>query len=86
MKENVNPVMIQHGIESLQGALTEAKVAKVDKKTGKIRVKKLGVAKAALRPRKTLRRAIDGASIVDHLKSFNEDGLSAEDQDRSGES
>lgn len=76
-QQHVNPVALQHGIESVQGALTEAKVAKIDKKTGKLKIKKLGVAKAALRPAKTMRQAIDGASLTEHLKSYNESSRSA---------
>lgn len=71
-KEHVNPLALQHGIESLHGALTEAQVAKVDKRTGKLKVRKFGVAKAAFRPANTLRRAIDGAAVTEHLKAYNE--------------
>ena len=71
-KQHVNPLALQHGIESLHGALTEAQVAKVDKSTGKLKVRKFGVAKAAFRPANTLRRAIDGAAVTEHLKAYNE--------------
>jgi hypothetical protein len=71
-KEHVNPLALQHGIESLHGALTEAQVAKVDKRTGKLKVRKFGVAKAAFRPANTLRRAIDGAAVTEHLRAYNE--------------
>jgi hypothetical protein len=70
---HVNPLALQHGLESFQGALTEAKIAKVDKRSGKLKMKKIGIANAALRPRKTMRRALNGASLAEHLKSFNED-------------
>lgn len=76
-QQHVNPVALQHGIESVQGALTEARIAKVDKNTGKLKIKKLGVAKAALRPAKTMRQAIDGAALTEHLKSYNESSCSA---------
>lgn len=76
-QQHVNPVILQHGIESVQGALTEAKVAKIDKKTGKLKIKKIGVAKAVLRPAKTMRQAIDGASLTEHLKAYNETSRSA---------
>lgn len=76
-KDNVNPVALQHGIESVQGALTEAKIVKVDKNTGKLKIRKIGVAKAALRPAKTMRKALDGAALTEHLKSFNESSRSA---------
>jgi len=46
----------------MQSALTESGIAKVDKKTGKVRLKKLGLVKAAVRPEKTVRRAIRGIS------------------------
>jgi hypothetical protein len=72
VQQHANPLALQHGIESVQGALTGANIAKVDKKTGKVRVKKLGVAKAALRPAKTMRDALDGASVTEHLRAYNE--------------
>jgi hypothetical protein len=71
-QQNINPLALQHGIEAVQGALTGANVAKIDKNTGKVKIKKFGVAKAALRPAKTLRQALDGASLTEHLKSYNE--------------
>jgi hypothetical protein len=72
VQQHANPLALQHGIESVQGALTGANIAKVDKKTGKVKVRKLGVAKAALRPAKTVRDAIDGASVSEHLRAYNE--------------
>jgi hypothetical protein len=72
VQQHANPLALQHGIESVQGALTGANIAKVDKKTGKVKVKKLGVAKAALRPAKTMRDALDGASLTEHLRAYNE--------------
>jgi hypothetical protein len=71
-QQNINPLALQHGIEAVQGALTGANVAKIDKNTGKVKIKKFGVAKAALRPAKTLRQALDGASLTERLKSYNE--------------
>jgi hypothetical protein len=50
-------------------ALIESKVAKIDKKTGKLKVRKLGVAKAAIRPRQTVRQAMDGAALGDSSPS-----------------
>jgi hypothetical protein len=70
--QHANPLALQHGIESVQGALTGANIAKVDKKTGKLKIKKIGVAKAALRPAKTVRQALDGAAVTEHLKAYNE--------------
>jgi hypothetical protein len=76
-QQHVNPVALQHGIEVVQGALIEANVAKVHKKTGKLKIKKLGIAKAALRPASTMRKAIDGASLTEHLKTYNDSSRSA---------
>jgi hypothetical protein len=76
-QQHVNPVALQHGIEAVQGALAEAKIAKVDKNTGRIKIKKVGVARAALQPAKTLRRALDGAAVAEHLKAYNETSQSA---------
>lgn len=72
VQQHANPLALQHGLESVQGALTGANVAKVDKKTGKLKVKKIGVAKAALRPAKSVRGAIDGAAVTQRLKAYNE--------------
>jgi hypothetical protein len=71
-QQHVNPVLLQQGVEAVQDALIESKVAKVDRKTGKLKVRKLGVAKAALRPGQTVRKAIDGAAVGERLKSYNE--------------
>jgi hypothetical protein len=76
-QQHVNPVALQHGIEAVQGALTEARIAKVDKNTGRMKIKKVGVARAALQPAKTLRRALDGAALAEHLKAYNETSQSA---------
>jgi hypothetical protein len=70
-RQYVNPVALQHGIEAVQGALTGAQVAKVDR-AGNLKIRKFGVAKAALRPSKTLRRALDGAALADRLKAYNQ--------------
>lgn len=71
-QQHVNPALLQHGVEAVQDALTESRLAKVDKKTGKLKVRKLGVAKAAIRPGQTVRKAIDGAAVGDRLKTYNE--------------
>jgi hypothetical protein len=70
-RKHVNPLALQHGIEAIQGALTEAQIAKRDK-AGKLKIRKFGVAKAALRPSKTLRRALDGAAVSERLKAYNQ--------------
>jgi hypothetical protein len=72
VQQHANPLALQHGIESVQGALTGANIAKVDKKTGKLKIKKIGLARAALRPAKTVRQALDGAAVTEHLKAYNE--------------
>ena len=72
-KDSINPKTLQHGLESIQGALTAAQIAKIDKKTGKLKLRKVGTAKAALRPRKTIKRAIDGASLTQHLKAITDE-------------
>jgi len=71
-QQHANPVLLHHGMEAVQDALIESKVAKVDRKTGKLKVRKLGVAKAAIRPGQTVRKAIDGAAVGDRLKSYGE--------------
>jgi hypothetical protein len=71
-QQHVNPVALQHGIESVHGALTEARLAKVDKDTGRLKIRKLGVAQAALRPAKAMRQVIDGAAVYEHLRAYNE--------------
>jgi hypothetical protein len=63
---------VQHGIESVQGALTGAGIAKVDKNSGKIKIRKTGVARAAIQPTRALRRAAEGAAITDHLRACND--------------
>jgi hypothetical protein len=70
-RKHVNPLALQHGIEAIQGALTEAQIAKRDK-AGKLKIRKFGVAKAALRPSRTLRRALDGAALSERLKAYNQ--------------
>jgi hypothetical protein len=70
-RHHVNTLALQHGIEAIQGALTEAQIAKMDKE-GKLKLRKFGAAKAALRPSKTLRRALDGAALTKHLKAYNQ--------------
>jgi hypothetical protein len=65
-------VTLQHGVSAVKGALSNSGVAKVDKKSGELHVRKLGVAKAALRPTKTIRKAVDGAALGDHLRAVRE--------------
>jgi len=72
--QGVSPTTIQHGIDAMHGALTESKLAKPDRKTGKLRIKKTGVMRAAIRPGKTIRKAIDGASIAEHFRSIADEG------------
>jgi hypothetical protein len=69
-RRHVNSLALQHGIEAIQGALTEAQITKMDKE-GKLKVRKFGVAKAVARPSKTLRRALDGAALTERLKEYN---------------
>jgi hypothetical protein len=78
VQQHINPLALQHGIESVQGALTESKVAKVDNNTGRLKIRKLGVARAAIQPTKTLRRAVEGAALADHLKAYNESAAAAQ--------
>jgi len=70
-RQHINPLALQHGIDAIEGALTEARVAKRDK-TGKLKIRKFGVATAALRPSKTVRRAVDGAALPERLKAYNQ--------------
>ena len=70
--QHINPLAAQHGIESLQGALTESGIAKVDKNTGRMKIKKTGIARAAIQPTRALRRAAQGAALSEHLKAYNE--------------
>jgi hypothetical protein len=70
--QHINPLAAQHGIESLQGALTESGVAKIDKNTGQMKIKKTGIARAAIQPTRALRRAAEGAAVSEHLKAYNE--------------
>ena len=69
-RHHVNPLALQHGIEAVQGALTESQIAKMDR-AGRLKIRKVGLAKAAMRPSKTLRRALDGAALAEHLKAYN---------------
>jgi hypothetical protein len=71
-QQHINPLAVQHGIESLQGALTESGVAKIDKNTGQMKFKKTGIARAAIQPARALRRAAEGAAVSEHLKAYNE--------------
>lgn len=69
-RHHVNPLALQHGIEAIQGALTGSQIAKTDR-AGRLKIRKFGLAKAAVRPSKTLRRALDGAALTEHLKAYN---------------
>jgi hypothetical protein len=68
--------VVQHGVAAVRSALTDSGLAKEDKKTGELHVKKLGLAKAALRPTKTLRKAVDGAALGDHVRALREHAAS----------
>jgi hypothetical protein len=70
--QHINPLAAQHGIESLQGALTESGVAKIDKNTGRMKIKKTGIARAAIQPTRALRKAAEGAALSEHLKAYSE--------------
>jgi hypothetical protein len=63
---------VQHGIDSVQGALTESGVAKIDKNTGRMKIKKTGIARAAIQPARALRRAGEGAALTERLKAYKE--------------
>jgi hypothetical protein len=56
------PDSVKKGVHAALGALESSGIAKVDRKSGEVKVKKLGLAKAALRPGKTIRKAINGAT------------------------
>ncbi|HTZ91093.1 MAG TPA: hypothetical protein VMB74_01750 [Streptosporangiaceae bacterium] len=71
-QQHINPLALQHGIESVQGALTESGVAKIDKSTGRMRIKKTGIARAAVQPTRAMRKAVEGAAFTDHLRAYNE--------------
>jgi hypothetical protein len=71
-RQHINPLALQHGIESVQGAITGAGVAKIDKNTGRMKIKKTGIARAAIQPTRALRRAAEGAALSERLKAYNE--------------
>lgn len=71
-QQHINPLAAQHGIKSVQGALTESGVAKIDKNTGRMKIKKTGIARAAIQPARALRRAAEGAALTEHLKAYHE--------------
>lgn len=56
------PDALRKGVHVALGALESSGLAKVDRESGEVKVKKLGLAKAALRPGKTIRKAINGAT------------------------
>ena len=53
---------IKKGLHAALGALETSGIAKVDRQSGEVKIKKFGVARAALRPTKTIRKAINGAT------------------------
>jgi hypothetical protein len=63
---------VKRGAHAALGALEGSGLTKVNRNTGEVKVKKLGVAKAALRPGKTLRKAINGAT-ADFVKQTPEE-------------
>ena len=58
---------MKKGAHAALGALEGSGLTKINRKTGEVKVKKLGLAKAALRPTKTIRKAINGAT-ADFIK------------------
>lgn len=68
---HVDADSVKKGAHVALGALEGSGLTKVDRKTGEVKVKKLGVAKAALRPAKTFRKAINGAT-ADFVKETPE--------------
>jgi hypothetical protein len=67
---DLNLGAIVQRVDLVRGALEESGVAKVDKKTGRLRMSKIGVAKATIRPTSTLRRAVQGAGFGDRALGF----------------
>lgn len=61
LRAKVSEVVRPYGEAAIHGAMIEAGVAKVDKKTGRVKVRKLGAIKAVLRPVHTVRKAVQGA-------------------------
>jgi len=53
---------VRKGVQAALGALESSGLAKVDRRSGEVKVRKLGLAKAALRPAKTIRKAINSAT------------------------
>jgi hypothetical protein len=76
--KRIDPLALQHGIEAMQDALTGSGLAKTDKKTGKLKIKKTGVMRAAVRPGKTARKALGGVGLTEHLKSYNQEKATPE--------
>lgn len=72
VQQHINPLAVQHGIESVHGALTGSGIAKIDKDTGRMKIKKTGVVRAAVQPTRALRRAAEGAAISERLKAYNQ--------------
>lgn len=62
LRRMTQPDSVKKGVHAALGALETSGLAKVDRSSGEIKVKKLGLAKAAFRPGKTLRKAINGAT------------------------
>jgi len=61
LRARVLEVVRPYGTAAVHGAMIEAGVAKIVKKPGKVKVKKFGTGKAALRPTRTARKAFTGA-------------------------
>src|ERR1700684_3322608 len=59
---HVDAGSVKKGAHAALGALEGSGLTKVDRRTGEVKVKKSGVAKAALRPAKTLCKAINGVT------------------------
>jgi len=62
MSRMAKPDTVRKGVHAALGALESSGLAKVDRESGEVKVKKLGLAKAALRPGQTLRKAMNGAA------------------------
>jgi hypothetical protein len=58
---------LKKGAHAALGALEGSGVAKINKQTGEIKIKKIGAVKAVLRPTKTFRKAVNGVT-AEHLR------------------
>lgn len=61
LRGRVTDIVRPYGAVAVQGAMIEAGVAKVDKRTGQVKIRRRGVIRAALRPIHTVRKALQGA-------------------------